>query len=154
MMSKPVSEACRKMVRQFEGERLHSYRCPAGVWTISVGVTGPHVKQGMVVSQAESDAMFAEALQRFADGVDRAVTVPITENQRSALISLSYNIGLKAFQNSTLVKFLNRKQFSQAAEQFERWIHASGAVLPALVARRRAEKELFLTPDGPPRRNA
>lgn len=151
MMTKPICVAGMKLIRDFEGERLESYRCSAGKWTISIGVTGPHVGPGMKITQAESDRMFAEALARFAQGVDRLIKVKVTENQRAALTSLAYNIGLNAFAKSSLLKALNAGRFSEAAERFGQWVHAGGALTPGLVRRRAAERTLFETPDGPRR---
>jgi lysozyme len=34
----------------------------------------------------------------------------------------------------------------EASEEFGKWVHAGGKVLPGLVKRRAAEQELFLTP--------
>ena len=41
--------------------------------------------------------------------------------------------------------FLNSKQYSAAAEQFDKWIYSKGVILNGLVKRRNAEKELFLS---------
>jgi lysozyme len=34
-----------------------------------------------------------------------------------------------------------------AADEFKRWVHAGKTVLPGLIKRRAAERELFLTPE-------
>lgn len=144
-MTRRTSEAGRALIRKFEGDRLESYRCPAGVWTVSAGVTGPHVKPGMKITQAESDAMFAEALAKFEEGVNAAVKVPLSQPQFDAVVSLVYNIGMPAFRASTLLKLLNAREYGKASTEFGRWIHAGGQVLPGLIRRRSAERDLFLT---------
>lgn len=146
-MWRVTSARGRELIRGFEGERLESYRCPANKWTISVGVTGPHVTEGMKITQAESDELFAASLRTFEQGVNKLVTAPVTQNMWDAILSLVYNIGLQNFKTSTLLKLLNRGEHRMAAAEFGRWIHVSGAVLPGLVRRRRAEAELFLRRD-------
>lgn len=146
-MARHINAAGMRLIRQFEGDRLESYLCPAGVWTISVGVTGPGIGPGMKITQAQSDALFAETVQRFADGVDRLVTVPISENQRAALVSLAYNIGLKAFEKSTLLRLLNSGDTVGSGRQILLWSKSGGRVMPGLVMRRQAELALYQRPD-------
>ena len=40
---------------------------------------------------------------------------------------------------------VNAGDFNGAANQFSRWVYAGGKVLPGLVKRREAEKQLFIT---------
>lgn len=143
-MTRRINPAGLALIRQFEGERLESYRCPAGRWTVSVGVTGPHVKPGMKITQAESDVLFADALRKFEDGVGDAVKVRVSDNQFAACVSLAYNIGMTAFRSSTLLKLLNAQEYTKSAAEFGRWIHSGGQVLPGLIRRRNAERDLFL----------
>ena len=78
--------------------------------------------------------------------VQSIVKVPVTDNQLIALSSLSYNIGIGAFRNSTLLKLLNAgANKNDVAKQFDRWIYADGKKLDVLVKRRNAEKQLFLS---------
>ena len=71
------------------------------------------------------------------------MTVPLTQNQFDALVSLTYNIGSGAFNNSTLLK-LNKGDYQGAADQFLVWNKADGKVMKGLVRRREAERALFL----------
>ena len=82
---------------------------------------------------------------RFAKGVEALITVKLGQNQKDALISFAYNVGLCAFKKSTLLRFINVGDFANAAKQFDRWVFAKGKKLSGLVKRRHAEKNLFLT---------
>lgn len=88
-------------------------------------------------------------LQLDADTARRAiknyVSVPLSINQRDALTSLVYNIGVGAFAGSTLLRKLNAGDYAGAAAQFAVWRKSQGAVLDALVVRRAREQALFLT---------
>lgn len=81
-----------------------------------------------------------------AKAVDRLVDVPLTENQKVALISFVFNVGEGAFAKSTLRRRLNAGQYDLAAAQFKRWNQDNGKVLRGLTRRRKAEADLFLTP--------
>ncbi|OQS37343.1 lysozyme [Chromobacterium haemolyticum] len=135
-----------KLIQQFEGLRLKAYQDAVGVWTIGYGHTGPNVTPGLVITQAQADALLARDLSRFETGVTRLVQVPLNQNQFDALVSFSYNLGLGSLQNSTLLRLLNQRDYAGAAAQFPRWNKAGGKVLPGLTRRRAAEQALFLQP--------
>ena len=82
-------------------------------------------------------------LKRFEQAVTAAVNVPLNQNQFDALVSLSYNIGIGAFKNSTLLKLLNASDYHAASDQFDVWIKAGGKTVQGLVNRRAVEKLLF-----------
>ena len=75
--------------------------------------------------------------------IGRLVKVPLTSNQRSALISFVYNIGSGNFQRSTMRMKLNRKDYDGAANEFWKWRRAGGRVYKGLVRRRASEESLF-----------
>jgi lysozyme len=86
-----------------------------------------------------------EAKEKTAQ-VKAMVKVPINANQLAALVSLAYNIGDTALQDSTLLRLLNSGATKQqVADQFDRWIYVKGKVSNGLIRRRKAEKSLFLT---------
>jgi lysozyme len=142
------------LIRQAEGLRLRAYLCPANVWTIGIGTTvypdGRKVRSGDKCTEQQADRYLAHDLQEFERAVAAMVTVPLTGNQFSALVSLAYNVGAPALRGSTLLRFLNAGDYAGAANQFPRWNRGAGRVLPGLVKRRAAERDLFLTPDSAP----
>ena len=140
-----INDAGLALDKKYEGCSLIAYQDPVGVWTIGYGHT-EGVRPKMQITQEQADQWLEEDLQAVADGVQNEVDVTLTPNQFSALVSFAYNVGLTALQDSTLLQYVNRKNFAMAADQFERWVYAGGRVLPGLVARRQAEKALFLTP--------
>lgn len=80
--------------------------------------------------------------------VNRLVTVPLTQNQFDALVSLVFNIGEGNFSKSTLLRRLNAGEREAAAGQFGRWNKSKGVELAGLTKRRAAERELFLKAGG------
>jgi lysozyme len=122
--------------------RYIAYKCPAGVWTIHAGVT-EGVKPGMIVTEAEGQAMFARELAHFEQVVERLVTVPLNQNEFDSLVSFTYNCGEGALGRSSILKHLNAGNREAAARGFGLWIRGGGRVLPGLVRRRAAEAALF-----------
>ena len=60
-----TSERGISLIKKYEGCRTKAYLCPAGVWTIGYGHTGPEVVQGLVWSQEQVDAALKQDLIRF-----------------------------------------------------------------------------------------
>lgn len=142
-----VSSAGINLIKEFEGVRLKSYKCPAGVWTVGVGHTSaagpPKVGPGMEITNAQAMKILAQDLGQFENGIDTMVKVPLTQNQFDALVSFTYNVGLGAFQKSTLLKKLNAGQYDAVPAELMKWTKAGGKELPGLVRRRRAEAAMW-----------
>lgn len=144
-----LSLAGLDLIKNAEGLRLEAYQDDAGVWTIGYGHTAG-VHPGTTITAAEADRYLLEDLAEAEATVAALVTVPLTDNQFSALVSFVFNVGAEQFRQSTLLKLLNEGKTVDAAEQLSRWVHAGSAVLPGLVARRQAELALFTEPDSSP----
>lgn len=138
-----ISPAGIALIKHFEGVKLKAYVCPAGVLTIGVGSTGPHVKPGMAITAAEADALLRKDLRRFEEAIDIMVHEPLEQHEYDALVSLAFNIGTSAFCTSTLLKKLNNGDKAGAESSFHDWRKGGGKVLPGLVRRRKAEAEMF-----------
>lgn len=144
---KPIPKAAIALVKKFEGRSLKAYPDPAtggDPWTIGYGQTGPDIVKGTQWTIWQCEDRLKDTLARFAEAVDRLVTVELTDNQRAALICLTYNIGEGNFRSSTLLKRLNQGKYTEAADQFPVWNKAGGKIMKGLIARRAAEMELFL----------
>ena len=135
-----------RLIKSFEGLRLKAYQDAVRVWTIGYGTTRG-VKPGMVITEAQAEQLLREDVRNFEQAVNSAVKAPINDNQFSALVSFSYNVGAGALRSSTLLKLLNQGDYLGAANQFPRWNKAGGRVLAGLTRRRNAERALFLGQD-------
>lgn len=138
------------ILQYFESCRLEAYWDADGkVWTIGWGDTGPDVVKGLRITQAEADERLQRRLTReFVPGVLAALTRPATQAQLDAMVDLTYNIGVSAFQGSTLVRLFNAGDQAGAAEQFPRWNKSGGKVLLGLRRRRAADRVRFLGESG------
>lgn len=140
-----MTEQAETLIRVFEGLRLKAYQDSVGVWTIGYGET-QGVTPGMCISIEQAESYLQARLGILEDEILTLVRVPINDNQLSSLESFCYNLGIGAFAHSTMLKLINKGNFQDAANEFDVWVHAGGKILPGLIKRREAEKELFLTP--------
>jgi lysozyme len=83
-------------------------------------------------------------VQKFEGALKRCVTVPLHQHEYDAFISLAYNIGQRAFCNSTLVRLLNAGDYRGACDQILRWDKFQGKPLRGLTLRRQAEHKLCI----------
>lgn len=146
-----------RLIQLYEGLRLTSYICPAGVLTIGYGHTSaagkPFVAPKMTVTKEEATAILRADLGRFERGVESLVKVDLTQHQFDALVSFAFNCGLGALKKSTLLKRVNAKRFDDVPAEFMKWTRGGGRQLAGLVRRRRAEVEMWrsltgIEPDG------
>ena len=138
------------LIKEFEGLALKPYKDAVGIPTIGYGNT--YYEDGRKVSlsdpaitEARATELLKMVVKRYEDAINRYVQVPITQNQFDALVSFAYNVGNENVRKSTLMKLLNQKQYTAAADQFLRWNNAGGKTLKGLTRRRQAERTLFLS---------
>ena len=147
-----IGQAGLSLIKEFEGCKLLSYKCPAGVWTIGIGSTryadGTPVKANQALpNEAAAVQLLTNTIAPYEHSVN-TIGETFTQNEYDALVSLCYNIGSGNFISSTLVKMLKANEpKSEVAKQFLRWDKAGGKPLAGLTRRRNAEAELFLKQD-------
>lgn len=155
------------IIKAFEGlkdgdpstVRLEPYLCPAGYWTIGWGhsVLDPKGKQiagsvnkyrawavypkGLSINEAE--VLLADDIRRFSAGVRGALKSQATNNQFCALVSFAFNVGVGAFERSTLLRCINYGEIEKVPAQFRRWTKSNGKELAGLKRRREAEIKLW-----------
>jgi lysozyme len=132
------------LTKSFEGLRLTAYKDCVGVLTIGYGHTGPELHPQLTISEEQADQLLQSDIAKAAAAVNQLVAVGLTQNQFDALVDFVFNLGPARLAKSTLLRELNAGRPAAAADQFSVWVHAGDCVLPGLVARRKAERELFL----------
>lgn len=146
----PVHRDAVRLIALEEDCRLESYRCDAGVWTNGWGETAG-VRPGMRWTQEQADARFLASLTEYAAAVEDMLTVPASEAQRGALVSLGYNVGLNGLRGSTVIRLHNKGDTAGAARAFSLWnkVRKNGVLVPhpVLEARRATEAALYLKRD-------
>jgi len=148
--TRPLSPAGREFLKGWEGftPRLcnENGHCTIGYGSVMhVGsCDGRPVEQPYASGISEDVA--AQLLTQQAGDVraliDESLTVPLTQNQSDALISLAYDIGADAFKGSTLLQKLNAGAPAGAAAEIRKWTKEpprwrAGRCAPARQASRR-----------------
>lgn len=137
-----ISEKGLELIKSFESLELKAYLCSAKKWTIGYGHTRC-VKQNDRISHEQANCFLMQDLYQVERSINRLVKVKLNQNQFDALCSLVFNIGVAAFNQSTLLAKLNAGDYVGAAEQFKRWNRAGNIILAGLIRRRQAEEDLF-----------
>lgn len=142
-----INAAGLAIVKRFEGLKLQAYLCPAGIWTIGWGHTGPDVHKGLIITEAKAEQLLRGDLDRFELAVARMCPMA-NDGQFSALVSFAFNLGEESLKTSTLRRVHNEGDHAGAALQFARWnkarVNGKLKVLSGLTARRAAEAALYL----------
>lgn len=137
-----ISQSGIDFIKSFEGLRLKAYDDGGGVWTIGYGST-KGVHKGDEIIEDEAESMLVWDLNEAEDAVNMYVDVDISQNEFDALVSLVFNIGAGAFNQSTLLRLLNMGDRTGAALQFPRWCKDNGKTVQGLLNRRNKEMEMF-----------
>jgi len=147
MLLKP-SQNCINLIKRFEGCKLKAYKCPASIYTIGYGTTrypdGKPVKEGEEISLYRAESLLTYDVNKFAS----QIKVNVNQNQFDSLVSFCYNLGIGAFNSSTLKKkvIANPGDLS-IRDEFMKWNKArvKGVLteLKGLTNRRKAEADLY-----------
>ena len=146
-----VSSKGLDLIKKWEGLRLEAYLDPVGIPTIGYGTIaypdGRQVDMGDRITQEQADGFLLHECTSICARVEGLCTAPINQNQFDALVSFSYNVGVGAFGDSTLLNKLNQSDYTGAASEFPRWnkgtVNGQKVELPGLTNRRKDEKALF-----------
>ena len=132
-----------------EGYRDKSYiPVPGDVPTIGFGNTtyadGSKVQLGDKITRKEATELLGNTVSMFEKQIKACIKVPLAQNEYDSFVSLSYNIGAKAFCGSTLVKKLNAYDYEGACNEILKWDKFKGKPLPGLTKRRQQENKQCL----------
>ncbi len=145
-MTQKINAEGLDLVKRWEGLELKAYQDAVGVWTVGHGHTGSDVFPWTEISAGRAEELLRKDIRTAENAVIAMVSVRLNPNQFSALASFVFNLGGRAFRESTLRACVNRKDWQKAADEFPRWNRAGGKVLAGLTARRQDERRLFLKP--------
>lgn len=149
-MDQEALDKATELTAKFEGCHtvksdglVYPYICPAGYPTQGFGEV---VKDMDVppITREQAEERLNTLLKKFHRGMSALTKVDINNNQQAALTSFCFNVGLGNYKISTLRMKLNRGDYEEAAEQFQKWNKGGGRVLKGLTRRRLAEKQLYL----------
>ena len=146
-----------ELLKKWEGFELKVYKDSAGLLTIGVGhlitqseqssgdilIAGVAVAYKNGLNNQQALDLLSQDVQPAEKAVNKGVIVALNQDQFDALVSFTFNIGVGAFNGSTLLKLLNQGQYAQVPVQLRRWNKAGGKVVQGLVNRRENEIKLW-----------
>ena len=141
-----------RLIQEFEGLRLTSYLCSAGVPTIGYGATyyhdGTKVKLGQTITRDQANQLLKDHLKEFEGAVIGLLNATkVNQNQFDALVSFCFNLGAGNLAKSQLLRFIKvNPNDPKIAAEFAKWNRAGGEVSTGLVRRRKKEAQLYFTP--------
>lgn len=140
-----ISKNALSKLKSYESFKDKAYKLPGEkYWTIGYGHNGPDVSPYDKIDRQQAEQLLAKDLNEFEYVISKNVKVPLTQNMFDALVMFTYNVGIGAFLQSTLLKKLNSGDYEGAKNEFYRWNKGSNKqVLEGLVNRRKYEAELF-----------
>jgi len=145
-----ISQEGLSLIKKFEGCKLESYKCAAGVWTIGFGSTSG-VEEGMEISQERADMLLLEDVKVFEEAVNNLVEVDLEQNQFDALVAWCFNIGPTNAKSSSAIRLLNESKYDEVPASMRLWnkitVDGQKQVSQGLVRRREAESLLFTGED-------
>ena len=138
------------LIRKYEGCCLVAYPDPAtGGLPVTIGwgstkkPDGSNFAIGEEISQEVADMLLDSYIKKNIEPVFDKIPYKLSDNQRCALASLMYNIGVPAFTRSNLFKSICSKDVEGIFNKWD-WIKGGGKVMKGLAKRRSEELYLFL----------
>ena len=135
-----------EQIKSFEGFRSMPYQDVVGKWTVGSGhlmIPGDGTVVGSPITMGQATELLRKDLHTAEEAVN-SCGVELTQNEFDALVSFTYNLGVGAFQRSTLLKLLKTGNKLSASGEFPKWSMAGGKEVPGILRRRHAEQDCFL----------
>lgn len=147
-----------EMIKRFETFRPAPYQ-DVNKKAIGWGFNDPNLVSRGHMTKEEANRILEAYVVSIGGYVDVQVNVPLTDNQKAALVVFIYNVGRGNFASSTLLKKLNQRAYGSVPSEIKRWNKVkrvingkvvkdkSGKIVydvaPGLVRRRAAEANLW-----------
>lgn len=153
-----VSDEGLELLKAIEGKRLKPYDDQTGR-DISHWVEGATIGYGHLISRdewdrykngigdQEAEALFRTDLEPFQEAIRTKVQADLTQNEFDALLIFVFNIGIRAFSQSSVLKLINNPQahtsYASLEDAWKAWNKSQGQVMQGLINRRNAEWNVY-----------
>lgn len=148
-----ISENGLNLIKRSNPFKMNACLNDSGVPIIGYGSTiyrdtNRKVKLGDSTTEAVAYAMLVQDCNAIAKELQDLIEIDLSQDRIDCLISLCHDIGIGAFQNSTLRQQINVKNFDGATKEIFRWVwgikNGVNVKFQYKIARRRAEGALFV----------
>lgn len=138
------STACGDLVVRFETCKYKAEKDPAGIWVIGYQHTKNVTENTVLTNEAEARALLEEDLAVQGGYVNDLIKkgyikFEMNQNRFDALTAFSFNCG-----SGNLQKLVYGRTAEEVATKILTYTRGGGKVLPILVERRQAERDLFV----------
>ena len=101
------------------------------------------------ITEQKVRELFKNDIEKVVQDINPLIKVPLTKNQKLALVSIRYNVGPAGFRSGKLLSTLNTGNYAGVAALIPTFIVTSngGIFSLGLQNRRKAEQALFIKPD-------
>ena len=143
-----ISNKGTDLIKFFEGFKGMAYKpYPTETYyTIGYGHYSSNVAKGDLISKSEAENLLKNDLIPIELKLNKLIEngeISVNQNEFDALCSFIFNVGLGAFEKSTMLKKLKLKDNESVAYEFPKWVYVSGVQSKGLSNRRTAESKLF-----------
>src|SRR5690606_18613145 len=118
-----VSAVGLASIAGYEGLSTVAYKDPVGIPTICYGYT-EGVFMGMKRTKEECVYMLQTEVDKFTEGFLKRYKGPLSQGELDAYVSFVYNVGLGAFERSTLLKKLKSGDRVGACNELTKWVRS------------------------------
>ena len=139
-----LSAAGLVALASWEAFRAEPYLDIGGVWTDGFGNTN-NVNPSKSVSVPQALNQLLINVRTAEGAVNTCITKPMTQGEFDAFVKFTFNVGNRAFCNSTLVRKFNAGDNVGACNELSKWVYVKGQRVQGLANRREAERKLCLS---------
>ena len=134
----------RGLIMKYEGLYLRSYLCPAGVWTIGYGATGPGIGPNVIWTREQALDRLEFDMQKFwRAALKLSPCLALYPEIHEAIADFCFNLGTGRYKGSTLKRRVDVQDWDGACEEIVKWVYGGGRKLRGLVLRREAERAII-----------
>lgn len=95
------------------------------------------------ITKKEAKTLLKKDLKKITKQLNTHLTVELNQNQFDAVVSLVYDIGIKAFISDEIFELINKSNFTEASIRFRRFNKYMKKPVYQLIKSRKLEIELF-----------
>lgn len=139
-----VSATLISGVSLWEGVSYKTYEDLAGIPTVCYGHTGNDIVRGKTYLPQECKKLLEVDLIKHRQGMFQCVNVPLTPNQADAFTMFTFNVGVNAFCKSSLLRELNKGNYTVACDGLLKWSYVGKTYVKGLNNRRQFERAMCL----------
>lgn len=140
--ARKISDETIRVMKTLHTFRATPYLVQDNLWAIGYGHTRT-VRANSVITEPMAEQLLRDDMRLYGRLLERAVAVPLNDNQFGALVIFCAHVTPLKFESSPLLKLLNKGWYEQVTAHLRRWSKGQGDLQKS---RRAAEIALWNSP--------